>query len=341
MHTVDFMKASLSRLVFSEIKVEGVDATLAQTRDILLWGQSAHLDGRAVNVIVGMKHAWEYLFHHLDEPLSNELMCQYNELIGYGGTFTAPGQIRGDGTAIVWDWYAPPSSDQTLDEILDSVFDMYEDPSEIACALVLEIAKAQPFYNGNKRTAQMMANHYLAQADAKKAFMLDNESVRTYFLESLYDYYTDNFSLESFVSVLKVSAIEDQPEEEEQDMHLGIIESTSPLGSEEAAAVLANYFCDVYGYQIDNCDEDSKWIAYLWEKTVWIDAINEAGLDENVQALYGDEWDENRELFDAAIDLDDRLFACGDTSGFSDEPIALDMYNPDPDNICTIFVYGD
>lgn len=124
-------------------------------------------------------------------------------------------------------------------------------------------------------------------------------------------------------------------------MYLGIIESTSPLSIEEAAAILADYFRDVYGCWVEDCDEDAKWTAYLWNESAWKNSMIDAGLDEEIHGMYGDEWEEIRDIFDFAIDLDGRLFAQGDTFGFADEPIAMDMYSPDPDNICSIFVYGE
>ena len=204
--TVEGMKAMQPDLVFSEIRVEGVEATFAETEEILRDGETAGLDGDDVNVIVGMKHAWEFLFESFGRPLDTGTLCEYNRRIGYGGTFRSPGELRRDGVVYVMDWRPEPSDENTVAEVLETASG-FTTPAETACAIALETARRQPFFNGNKRTAQMAANHYLAHVDAGIALILSDKKARSYFLESLYDYYTGIFGLEEFVGVLKHIAI--------------------------------------------------------------------------------------------------------------------------------------
>lgn len=209
MTTVDGMKAMQADLVFAEIRVEGVAATFAETEEILRNGEAAGVDGDDVNVIIGMKHAWEYLFESYERPLTTDAACEYNRRIGYGGTFRSPGELRRDGVVYVMDWVPQPSSESTVAQVLETARDSFSSHDEIACAIALETARRQPFFNGNKRTAQMLANHYLAHEDAGLAFILSDTQARSYFLESLYDYYTGLFPLDEFVGVLKHVAIKE------------------------------------------------------------------------------------------------------------------------------------
>ena len=207
MATVDGMRRMQSDLVFSEIRIEGVEATFAETEEILENGKAAGIEGDGVNVIIGMKHAWEFLFENSHRPLDSSVLCEYNRRIGYGGTFRSPGELRRDGVVYVMDWRPDPSDENTILEVLETARSSFTNPAEIACAIVLETARRQPFFNGNKRTAQMAANHYLAHEDAGIAFVLSDDRARSYFLESLYDYYTGTFSLQGFVDVLARIAI--------------------------------------------------------------------------------------------------------------------------------------
>ncbi len=69
------------------------------------------------------------------------------------------------------------------------------DESEAALMMVLGLSKAQFFYDGNKRSALMLANHYLANVGAGCAVVVE-ESMRDKYLDILIDFYHGRLSLD-------------------------------------------------------------------------------------------------------------------------------------------------
>lgn len=82
--TVQLMKDNIDKLVYSSVQVEGIDATFAQTKEIIADGIAKGVSADDVNRILCIKRGLSYLFEHYESSLTWELYSTYDLIIGEG-----------------------------------------------------------------------------------------------------------------------------------------------------------------------------------------------------------------------------------------------------------------
>lgn len=198
--TVLSMKQQVDEMVYSSVVIEAIPATFEQTRKIIETGTAAGVGRESIGKILNIKRAWEYLLtNYRDEP-SWDAYSDYNRIIGEGCVEDA-GMLRAPGSVIVGtdgqDPYIPPpvSGEDDFNRILSTAKDSFADIDDAAAALFLMLCRAQFFHDGNKRSAQLLVNHFLAHTDAGYILCLPQEK-RDDLLDILVDYYTGALSLD-------------------------------------------------------------------------------------------------------------------------------------------------
>lgn len=193
------IKKSIDNLIYSSVKVEGIDASFAQTSEIVENGIAENISPSDLNKIICIKHGYEYLLDNYQKPLTWELFSRYNSIIGKGNVHDA-GSMRPPGVIHVGDYYPEDVSLDKFNRIVDTALSTGYDAEDIACQLLLNLAKSQFFHDGNKRSSLILANHYLAHEDADRVILVldeDKEHPKTRkFLDILVDYYHDNISVD-------------------------------------------------------------------------------------------------------------------------------------------------
>lgn len=198
--TVLSMKQQVDEMVYSSVVIEAIPSTFEQTREIIETGTAAGVDRESIGKILNIKRAWKYLLtKYRDEP-SWDAYSDYNRIIGEGcvedaGTLRAPGSVMvGTGGQ---DPYIPPpvSGEDDFNRILGTAKGSFADIDDAAAALFLMLCRAQFFHDGNKRSAQLLVNHFLAHADAGYILCVPQEK-RDDLLNILVDYYTGALSLD-------------------------------------------------------------------------------------------------------------------------------------------------
>lgn len=198
--TVVYMKQCVSEMIYSSVSIEGIGATFAQTKEIIEDGAAAGVSTEDIDKILNIKRAWEYLFDHFDEKPSWELYSNYNRIIGKGYVKDA-GSVRPPNSVVVGtgdiDPFVPPdvTGKEDFDRIFVTATNSYPDPDDIAAALFLILCRTQFFHDGNKRSAQLLVNHYLAHIDAGCIFCIP-EGTRDTVLDILVDFYMSRTSLD-------------------------------------------------------------------------------------------------------------------------------------------------
>lgn len=193
--TVRAMRQRVSELVYSSVQIEGIASTFAQTEEILREGKSKSVDQESITKILGLKHALEHLFGNYSKPITWDLYASYNALVGEG-TVARAGSMRGPGEVRVGDFIPEPNiSVGYFSDLVSTAIDTAGSPSEAASQLFLLMCKAQFFMDGNKRSAQMLANHYLANTDSGRMLLI-REDDRDEVLDLLVDFYAGDISLQ-------------------------------------------------------------------------------------------------------------------------------------------------
>ena len=199
-------KEHIVETIYSSVKIEGLGMTFPETSVIL---ENGKLEGKTfdeVSFVNDLKHAWNYLFDHIDDQIDLELVKAFNRISGkytvnnagsIRSIFDEPVGIRGSRDDIVWTPDIPPRSSVINDEIIKK----YSIPDRVDAAVELYIylAKGQFFNDGNKRVASLVCNMTLIQS-GEGLFIVPVEENLT-FKELLINYYItdDPLRIKSFI----------------------------------------------------------------------------------------------------------------------------------------------
>lgn len=155
-----------TELVYNMTKLEGNPYTYPEVKTLL---DGITVGGRKLSdqeQVLRVSKAWEELRCQVAQSsftLTKANFIHFNKIVAEGEAL-AVGSFRNGQVYIAGvESYIPPSSEQ-LDEHFQWVMQRFEqesDPYLKAFRLFLDCARIQFFYDGNKRTAQLMMNGYL------------------------------------------------------------------------------------------------------------------------------------------------------------------------------------
>lgn len=155
-----FAKMNLSRLVFTNSRFEGINATLLQIETII---NGLGVDGMAlddISIIVQLKRGWQFVYT-TDQSVSLETAKQINAIVAKEQSLD-PGNLRtGNGLVRTMDGdFIPPLVNETTETeyLRKLVADDSQSVTERAIELMYHLMRNQIFWDGNKRTATLMAN---------------------------------------------------------------------------------------------------------------------------------------------------------------------------------------
>ena len=167
----------LSRVVYSAGKVfDGLGTGRLESESFLRSGALDGVTSRSdLALLEDLRDVSKYIIENRDQPLTNTYVRAVNSQITRSGPLH-PGAYRTGAQKIgVTTFYGPhepqPSNDVALQQIIDKAMALPE-PREQALELFVEIAKAQPFEDGNKRTALFVANSVLIRQPEPKLLIV-------------------------------------------------------------------------------------------------------------------------------------------------------------------------
>ena len=156
-------KRNIVDYIWKSAKLEGLSVTYPQT-DVIFNGMSAQ--GVPVNDIIiinNLKHAWDLVLSTTDYETDLRLACQINKLIGGENLVFNAGYVRLVDVKIGGTTWKPELPDEykckeDIEKILSNNSSTH---TERAIDLTLYLMRGQLFHDGNKRTAMLLANHYM------------------------------------------------------------------------------------------------------------------------------------------------------------------------------------
>lgn len=163
---------NFERFIHVQAMSEGIDCTLPQTKEILLYGRSSSLSTVDTNTILGLNRAWRFIITGLTESGSGV----YNEVGFRTASFmhyllmselldpSAVGRVRVNDVRISGtNWRPKLPNVYTYDnELLNLAYRVFSN-TEYALEVFCLIARTQAFIDGNKRTAFLVANLILSR----------------------------------------------------------------------------------------------------------------------------------------------------------------------------------
>lgn len=198
---ITLAKRNVIDSIWREANLEGINATFPDTQEIFYGRSVSTLKVDEVIAINNLKHAWEFILDTLDIPLDLSYIREVNKLIGEG-IINCSGEIRTSPVRIGGTSYVPeiPSSN-TFEHIKEQI-NVIDNKTISGVTAFLKLAKAQLFIDGNKRTAQLIANKILIQ-NGCGVFSIPVENIAE-FTKNLIEYYEskdEDNNIDYFVNV--------------------------------------------------------------------------------------------------------------------------------------------
>lgn len=153
-------KRNIIDSIWKEANIEGIAVTFPDTREIF---EGRTVPGVSVNdtvAINNLKHGWQFILDTLDVPVDIAYVRQVNGIVG-AGIIKDPGQLRQSDVSIGGTSWKPDLPDYDTAKAMIEGNVNQESGQERALMMFADLCRAQLFYDGNKRTAQLIANRLL------------------------------------------------------------------------------------------------------------------------------------------------------------------------------------
>ena len=188
-----FAKRNIVDSIYKEAKLEGIAVTYPDTNEIFNVITVAGLSVDDTIKINNLKHAWEFVLTTLDYPISLRYIRQINSEIGRGIVFRE-GILRDADVSIGGTSWKPdiPNENKVEGFIEDIIKNTDNSATDRAVDTMLYVMRSQLFFDGNKRTAQLLANKIMIE-NGVGIISIPVEDQRE-FMNLLIDFYETNNS---------------------------------------------------------------------------------------------------------------------------------------------------
>lgn len=188
-----FAKRKLVDNVYRSAKLEGIAVTFAQTEDIFNNVNVANLRPDEIIAVLNLKNAWQFLLDSINQEITIDYIKKIHEEVA-SGIIRPAGEFRDRGVGISGtNWRPKLPSEVNYEEELAEIKKI-ENPLDYALEIFLWIQKSQMFIDGNKRTANLVANHEFIK-NGLGIITIPVELTGTY-KQKLVDYYETDCSEE-------------------------------------------------------------------------------------------------------------------------------------------------
>ncbi|MCJ0899146.1 Fic family protein [Rhodococcus sp. ARC_M13] len=143
---------------------DGLAAGRLDTENFLRSGSLAGVSSRSdLSLLEDLRDVAHFIIDHHHQPIDPAYVCAANASLTRSGALH-PGQLRTEdqqiGVRTRYGQHTPPAmTEADLEHLIASL--TCDDAAEYALDLFVHLAKAQPFEDGNKRTALFVANSLL------------------------------------------------------------------------------------------------------------------------------------------------------------------------------------
>ena len=156
-------KKVLTSSVYNAAKLEGLNTTYVQTEKILNGINDVNVSLDDVRTILNLKEAWKYILKNLDKKLNVDFICNVNKRVSANESLDW-GVIRygNVGVRLVNGERFEPKIPE-IEKVTQKLFEIneIENITERALTYYLWAIKSQLFWDGNKRTSNIVANAIL------------------------------------------------------------------------------------------------------------------------------------------------------------------------------------
>lgn len=152
--------------VYCGMRMENRAVTFPQTKTILGGVNVPGVQLDDIQAILNMRDAWRFLLNTIDEPLTVDYICKLNGFIARNEALEW-GKLRNGNVGISGTDYKPPVPEfSAVERVLSAIIESNATATEKALQLFCWGARAQLFWDGNKRTSLTVANKVLVSSGA-------------------------------------------------------------------------------------------------------------------------------------------------------------------------------
>ncbi len=162
-----YAKRNIVDLIYKSSRLEGIAVTFPDIQQIYDGRSVAGLSVEDIIKVNNLKHAWQFIFDTIDYTPDLRYIRQINSEIGQGIVFNA-GVLRESDVSIGGtSWKSEIPDYDTSKAAIDAIISQTDkSTTDKAIELMLYVMRSQMFFDGNKRTAQLVANQYMIQNGA-------------------------------------------------------------------------------------------------------------------------------------------------------------------------------
>lgn len=154
-------KRDLVDSIWKETNLEGYAVTFPQTATVVDGFSASGMSVNSVITINNLKRAWYFIIDNIEYKPDIRYISQVNKILGGDQLINRAGLIRNKNVEISGTNWIPEIP--TLDNINENLnkLNAIEDDIERSLKTMLYLMRSQLFIDGNKRTAQLIANQIL------------------------------------------------------------------------------------------------------------------------------------------------------------------------------------
>ncbi|MGL4568989.1 MAG: Fic family protein, partial [Fusobacteriaceae bacterium] len=179
---IKYTKSAISSMAV----LEKIKFTTEQIDDLIDYRVLERVDAFDVETIFNIKNAWKYMINTLFEELSLSFIIKTNEIIAHHQALEV-GIIRSQPWSVSGEFLIEPQKPEVLERYLKYILSSNKSVQIKALNLFYRIILNQWFFDGNKRTAFVVANKLLIEAGA--GILLVTEETQEEFSLLLYKCY--------------------------------------------------------------------------------------------------------------------------------------------------------
>ena len=203
-----FAKRNLVDSIWKSANLEGINVTFPETQLIVDGFSVANKTIEDLTVILNLKRAWEYLFATINENINLGYIQDIHRLVGRDlvqkSGFLRTANVRISGTEYTPQLPVDYEIKNNLNKILNN-----DDKKDMALDLMLYLMRNQLCFDGNKRTAMLLANKILIQ-NGLGIFSVRQKDMNDFFTKLVKFYETnDSKEVKKFCGLNCIETIEE------------------------------------------------------------------------------------------------------------------------------------
>ena len=154
-------KRNIIDYIWKSANLEGIAVTYPDTEAIYNGLSVPNMKIDDIVAINNLKHAWRFVLENIDYPIDYPFICEINHKIGGDNLIQNAGFVRNAPVSIGGtNWRPDIPIESQIKEQLANILDI-NGATDKALTLMLYCMRKQMFFDGNKRTSMLAANHVM------------------------------------------------------------------------------------------------------------------------------------------------------------------------------------